>query len=477
MADHNAKRAALVADYNAESAALYADYDAKREELDADYDAKRAALCAGYNAKRAALEADLSPEERREIEAEHSGQSFDDGLKFASTPKEIVAVYTNYDEDCSQVAGSCMRYECCDFPEGGSPQPPQHPCSVYGAGDLAIAYTANDTGQTTARALCWPEKKIYSRVYADDGGMLHRMLKRRGFKKSGGYYKDADPDAPSLAGARILRIAWEGDSSIFLVPYCDDVKCAKIKDKHHLVLGSGSIDLRRTDGWSEELPCDDRCTCDNCGDRCDEDETHMVFVARRRTEQWCENCRYNSAFYCDYAEEYYSDDIGSVRMANGDTWSEYAFHDHGGECERTGHNHPRDDLVDVVVVDDGGTEQWGPYAVDRSTWECERSGETISDDVSRVRVEGEDWAPHIAEREAFVSDYDGEWYRNHRRVRLADGRMVAKEHEDEAREASTAIVVYKPKHMSIAKRLTLKGDDPGQLAIDLWPPVPFGIAA
>ena len=217
-ADYSAKRAALEADYSAKYTELGADYSANRATLDADYNAKYTELSADYSAKRAALAEDLSPDERREIEAEHSGQSFDDGLKFASTPKEIVAVYTNYDEDCSQVADSCMRYECCDFPEGGSPRPPQHPCSVYGAGDLAIAYTVNVAGQTTARALCWPEKKIYSRVYANDGDRLHRLLKKRGFKKSGGYYgadnkhhastRDADPDAPSLAGARILRIAW-----------------------------------------------------------------------------------------------------------------------------------------------------------------------------------------------------------------------------------------------------------------------------
>ena len=412
-ADYYAKRAALGADYDAKRAALDADYDAKRAALNADYDAKRAALDADHNAKRAALAEDLSPDERREIEAEHSGQSFDDGLKFASTPEEIVAVYTNYDADCSQVAASCMRYECCDFPEGGSPQPPQHPCSVYGAGDLAIAYTVNVAGQTTARAL----------VLAGEENLLARLRQRR------------RPAAPATQEARLQEVgrllqgptqtrrAWPARVSCAShgrrtaasssCPTATTLNAREIKDKHHLVLGSGSIDLRRTDGWSEELSCDDdRCTCENCGDRCDEDETHMVFVSRRSTEEWCESCHDSSTFYCDYAEEYYSDDVGSVQMANGDTWSEYAFHDHGGECERTGRNYPRDDLVDVVIDDCGGTEQWGPHAVDRSTWECECSGDTISDDVSRVRVEGEDWAPHIAEREAFVSDYDGEWYRN-----------------------------------------------------------------
>ena len=190
---------------------------------------------------------------------------------------------------------------------------------------------------------------------------------------------------------------------------------------------------------------------------------YTVYISQRSTEEWCENCRYNSAFYCDYNKEYYSDDIGSVQMANGDTWSEYAFHDHGGRCERTGRKLPYDDLVDVVIDDCGGTEQWGPHAVDRSTWECEHSGDTISDDVGRVRVEGEDWAPHTAEREAFVSDLRRRVVSQRAEGALLDGRVVARVHEDEAREASTALVVYKPKHMSIAKRLTLTGDDPGQL--------------
>jgi hypothetical protein len=41
------------------------------------------------------------------------------------------------------------------------------PTAPYGAGDLAVAYTKNANGRIQSRCLCWPEKKLFGRIYGD----------------------------------------------------------------------------------------------------------------------------------------------------------------------------------------------------------------------------------------------------------------------------------------------------------------------
>ena len=66
-------------------------------------------------------------------------------LGFASTEEEILAVYSNGPR-------SCML---------GKIGP-----AAYAAGDLAIAYVRDpDTEKYIGRALCWPDRKIYGRIY------------------------------------------------------------------------------------------------------------------------------------------------------------------------------------------------------------------------------------------------------------------------------------------------------------------------
>jgi hypothetical protein len=383
-----------------------------------------------------AFASDMLPEHLEEIKAEHEGQSLnDDDLKFAKTPAEITRVYTHYDRACSAVSNSCMRY---DFDDGDDAAPcPKHPCSVYGAGDLAVAYTANDEGRTTARALCWPDKKLYSRVYANDGDKLHRLLKARGYRKSAGYYGDQDHEQ-SLEGARLLKITCEDDSDVYLVPYCDDISNARRDDKFLVLDPDGGIDLRRTDGWSDPTRSEEseyEYTCDRCEEGCD--ETNEVHTSRNRSQYWCNYCSENDAFYCDHINERYSDSVESVQVGD-ETWSIYAFEDDGGECQRTQGNHADDDLEDVIVDEDGTTERWGPRARDRYTWRCERSNELVADDVEPAKVidyygNMQDWAPHIA-------------------------ALHARDH---------ALVVVKPVR---PRKLSLTGDHPGQMPLPIYLP-------
>ena len=391
----------------------------------------------------------MEPRMLAEIKAEHNGKEFDDGIKFATKPGEIAAVYTNYSDSHKQVYESCMRYARADFEWE---TPPVHPTSVYGAGDLAVAYTINEDGETTARTLCWPDKKIYSRVYANDDGYLHRRMKARGYQKSSGYYgtsnehagssRDVDDDDPSFDGARLLRVTHDEHDSIYVVPYCDDVQYAEddgrflrlrkcYPDDHH-------INMRQIEGWSENPcdPCDDDYSsrCERCDCHTDEDDFCAVYTSRLRTAGWCMDCVERASFTCERTGIRYSGEhVTSVSVGDGDeTWSQYAFDRSGGTCARTGRRYSADDLTEVIVDERGSTEMWGPRPVAWDTWNCDKTGELVSDDVDKVivTVDGQRfaWAPHVAELHA----------------------------------RGQAIVVYR-----VQPKLSLTGDDPGQMRLPL----------
>lgn len=120
-----------------------------------------------------------------------------DDVKFARTPDEIELVYRNGPQSC--MSHDTGRYSTRGF----------HPVRVYGAGDLAVAYLPKrrDPNSYSQRALCWPEKKIYSRIYGT--GPLEGFLKSLGFT-SGTFH-----------GAKLLKIPVDGVNNHFVLPYVD----------------------------------------------------------------------------------------------------------------------------------------------------------------------------------------------------------------------------------------------------------------
>jgi hypothetical protein len=158
----------------------------------------------------------LNPMEQALIIADIANADNADTVHFAMTPDEIERVYTHYAHECTQVSVSCMRHTATsnDYATDGT-----HPVRVYGAGDLAIAYLKNKEGKTTARALCWPERKVYSRVYGDDS-KLHIALKKLGYEKSPYYDKDPHIKGNKFIGARLLRMYAPGEG--FVMPYIDE---------------------------------------------------------------------------------------------------------------------------------------------------------------------------------------------------------------------------------------------------------------
>lgn len=289
----------------------------------------------------------------------------------ATTPDDIARVYIEYDGAASQVSSSCMRYGEGHWPRVDGAR--FHPARVYGAGDLAIAYISNDDGRTVARAIVWPDKKIYSRVYADNDH-LHRLLKRDGYKQS--RYYDSDND--SIEGARLLRV--ENDDGNLVCPYVDE--CDTVSDDgEYLILDGGDYTTQNTSGYIKLQP---EYTCEHCGDGMDEDDSRTVYVDARRNhpEQWCSHCAENDTFYCEGTSEYYSQRVDHTYIDDVGYTDRY-LENNANWCERR-EEYTFDDLTTVIVNDDGGTQMWSEQAVDNHAYEWD--GVFYSDDIESVKV-------------------------------------------------------------------------------------------
>jgi hypothetical protein len=283
-------------------------------------------------------------------------------VKFAHTPEEITEVYTNYHPSYSAVANSCMRYRFRELP--------CHPVSVYGAGDLAIAYFTNN-GKTTHRALCWPAKKIYSRMYAPDD-KLHVALKSLGYVKS--RYYPGHRNGASFAGARLLKIE-SIHHNTYVMPYIDETGGVNIEDDHfvftiHDSEYKGCSENGMTEIEEEEE--EDFEICDYCEDPVEETVSVIVSSGLRDYECWCSHCCHNHAFQCNGTYGYYdAARISQVEMYNGEIWSQNHFDRHGGTCDYTNENFPLDQLTRVTTSN--GFEMWCQNARDKHAilTECE----------------------------------------------------------------------------------------------------------
>lgn len=283
-------------------------------------------------------------------------------VQFASTEEAIRHVY-------DEGPHSCMKHSHSGV-------------EVYAAGDLSVAYIEDlnrPEGKTViARALCWPEKKVYGRVYPTpnenwmtDGWTsrdeaesvrfgLEQKLRGMGFNRG------------DFEGARLLR---KDDGFGGLIgPYLDGDHHYLIDRGTHLEItddeDSADYDACCTDGT---LDRNSRTTwsCDFCGDGYEDDEhQYAVYHGTRNGGQprhystlaACSYCQENSSgiYYCEATEEHFAFNHVSSR--------------------------------EVFTSTSGITETWNE---------------------------------NYAEANAFRSDLNDEWYCNDLKVTLANGDEIS----------------------------------------------------
>jgi hypothetical protein len=166
---------------------------------------------------------------------------------------------------------SCMRYE------GDSYEGDEHPCTVYGYGDIGLAYfTADDDPDSDlkARALINLHDRSYSRVYGDDSRMI-RLLEDQGYESG------------SLEGCRIAKVP-DGDG--YIMPYIDGAYAVTDAGSHFVIDSCGEVSADSTGGLSYDRTRE----CSHCGYDMGEDEQRTAYddgnVYCSSCIQWCGDC-------------------------------------------------------------------------------------------------------------------------------------------------------------------------------------------
>ena len=261
---------------------------------------------------------------------------------------EIEDIYVNGPSSCMSERAS--RYDG-----------PCHPARVYAGPDLAVAWLG-EQDDATARAIVWPDRKVYGGVYGDVSRM-RKLLEAKGFSRG------------SFAGARIRMIV--ADDGI-VMPYLDIADSAEI-DGNVVILGrGGDVECDNTNGVSG-AGC--RYTCDHCGDRVDDDDT--VYI-EDICETWCDSCAQDTN-YCDYSNERVAADCVEV-------------HSSSRAYTRT-MREDRAARYDVVYIEDRG--EW--WEMD-DTFTCEDCGEIFHCDDRDDRNTGEDLCKGCADDRAENGD-------------------------------------------------------------------------
>jgi hypothetical protein len=261
----------------------------------------------------------------------------DSEFKIADTRESIRWVYENG-------PGSCMSYDIGDYSTEGI-----RPVEVYAAGDLGIAYMGNDDG-VSSRTLVWMEKKIYARVYGDDGEFdqtLIRNLEDNGYSQnSGGFYN-----------ARLLRIPM-GDA--FVCPYLD-VDSTVGDDGEYLRIGGGDMCAELLNGLCDELGS----ICEYCDSRYD-DESEGGFIG---DSAYCQSCFEALSFYCEDCDETHHVDNSVYIEGIGRDVCDYCAHNYS-QCETCGDRKESDE----IYTDSNGSDICDNCASD-SHMTCEDCGE------------------------------------------------------------------------------------------------------
>ena len=234
-------------------------------------------------------------------------------LCIATDADDIERVYTTGTH-------SCMAYRASYFVG------PCHPSRVYAGPDLAVAYINKADGSGIgARAVIWPEKKIFSTVYGD-------AIRLESALEAAGYHSG------DLSGARVQKIC--AGAYGYVMPYVDGISSAEVRGEFiTLDVRCGELDCQKQNGVTGE-----GYTCCSCGVGISEYERFSYTTDS--DGPFCEGCYDDVTVYCDYYGETREDT--AVRMANGDTWCQRAFDNHGFTCDGDGDNYPLTDRVHLV---------------------------------------------------------------------------------------------------------------------------------
>ena len=283
-------------------------------------------------------------------------------FQLATTPDEIERIYVNGPNSC--MGHHVDRYES-----------PFHPTRVYGAGDLAVAYIERDNS-IAARCLCWPEKKIYARIYGD-GGVWSKQL--GDLLESASYTRAYDSSC--WTGARLIRHEYNDG---FVAPYFD-IPVSLTDDGEYLkTVMNGEIDPYAESGVTGDVGR----ICDNCYERYnDEDEGGMIGGS-----SYCDSCYCELSFHCeDCSETGFAEDSHYIESSDRCVCESCA--DDYPSCDDCGERNSQDSSYHIESSDKTVCES----CYEEKYFSCEECGESESQKNRVERIDGESICASCAE--------------------------------------------------------------------------------
>ncbi len=230
----------------------------------------------------------LTEDQRRELVAKYKKlYDKDNVLLFAYDAKDIERVYR-------QGPHSCMK--------SPSVRSKVHPCRVYAGPDLAVAYVERTNYGITARALCWPKKQLYSRIYGDVH-LLENLLEEEGYEQG------------DLEGARFTKLK---QGNRYVCPYIDgNYHRVKVGHKYMYITRNGKRYAANQDGF-----CGQGFRCALCSAEMELYKAGRVVVVNGA--QCCEPCwavalEEGRIFCCGYSRNYYNISE-AITMNDGAQW-------------------------------------------------------------------------------------------------------------------------------------------------------------
>ena len=213
---------------------------------------------------------------------------------------------------------------------------------------LRLAHIIND-GKLVARCIVRDDpdgnKTGWIRVYPDPNGYAEgRFMKD--WLESNGY-----PDRTELDGCLLTADAY---GSGYVCPYLDcgsggsqSVSATYRDGVEYLYVGGDEFQATNTNGYTEDAEEEDSCTCDECGNGYDQDDTRWVESMERTVCNDCISEYYVTAYGRRYEDLFRVEDCIEV---NGTWYQEDTCEYHGiFVCEVSGEYMHTDDMEGTMV--------------------------------------------------------------------------------------------------------------------------------
>lgn len=247
----------------------------------------------------------LSPQKIAQLVAQHNEHQCEKlRWHIAMTPKRIETVYR-------RGPSSCMGHGRGSYDYRLDRDHDIHPACVYGAGDLGVAFLWRG-GRITARALVWPERKVFGRIYGD-AERLGRALDEAGYKCEYQHrraLRQAGLDHNELGGfngARLLRFE-VGD--VLAAPYMDNDYGLNRLHSDVAYANSGfammTMCYDNSCSMTNGLSAPDGEPCSACDDSTPDEEQNYT----ANGDMICDHCRDNYYGRCEDTDEiHHFDDL------------------------------------------------------------------------------------------------------------------------------------------------------------------------